>query len=260
MKNEEANFNQTVQVTIKAGQTKGSYKLSNLKRGTYKVEEAKKTGYAIKESAIGSGTNCENHLASDIATFIMGNNTDSKDVIVEKDYSNGILGIIAYTNEPVNDSWGIKKVSSTNGTLAVENAEFTLISTDKKVTYYGKTNADGLVLWYTDAKHTSSLAEIPRGAYTLAETKAPNGYALSNETWTVEVSTDGALKKITSSNNEVATETVDKTVYYKFENTAIYELPNSGGMGTYLFTISGVAILMTALLLFIQNKRRKEGQ
>lgn len=260
VKNEEANFNQTVQVTIKAGQTKGSYKLSNLKRGTYKVEEAKKTGYAIKESAIGSDTNCENHLASDIATFIMGNNTDSKDVIVEKDYSNGILGIIAYTNEPVNDSWGIKKVSSTNGTLAVENAEFTLISTDKKVTYYGKTNADGLVLWYTDAKHTSSLAEIPRGAYTLAETKAPNGYALSNETWTVEVSTDGALKKITSSNNEVATETVDKTVYYKFENTAIYELPNSGGMGTYLFTISGVAILMTALLLFIQNKRRKEGQ
>lgn len=262
VKNEEANFNQTVQVTIKAGQTKGSYKLSNLKRGTYKVEEAKKTGYAIKESAIGSGTNCENHLASDIATFIMGNNTDSKDVIVEKDYSNGILGIIAYTNEPVNDSWGIKKVSSTNGTLAVEDAEFTLTSTKNEV-IYGKTNAEGIVLWYTDSGRTQPLTDgkLPKGTYTLVETKAPNGYALSNETWTVNVASNGSLESILSNNNkEVATETVDKMVYYKFENTAIYELPNSGGMGTYLFTISGVAILMTALLLFIQNKKTKGGQ
>ena len=42
------------------------------------------------------------------------------------------------------------------------------------------------------------------------------------------------------------------------KNAKLYSLPNSGGPGTYGFTISGVAILATALLLFINNKRREE--
>jgi len=42
------------------------------------------------------------------------------------------------------------------------------------------------------------------------------------------------------------------------ENAKVYSLPESGGPGTYGFTISGVAILATALLLFINNKRREE--
>ena len=41
-------------------------------------------------------------------------------------------------------------------------------------------------------------------------------------------------------------------------NTKLYSLPSSGGPGIYGFTISGVAILATALLLFINNKRREE--
>ena len=45
---------------------------------------------------------------------------------------------------------------------------------------------------------------------------------------------------------------------YLIENTKLYSLPNSGGPGTYGFTISGVAILATALLLFITNKRKEE--
>ena len=42
------------------------------------------------------------------------------------------------------------------------------------------------------------------------------------------------------------------------KNAKLYSLPQSGGPGTYGFTISGVAILATALLLFINNKRREE--
>ena len=45
---------------------------------------------------------------------------------------------------------------------------------------------------------------------------------------------------------------------YMIENAKVYSLPESGGPGTYGFTISGVAILATALLLFINNKRREE--
>ena len=42
------------------------------------------------------------------------------------------------------------------------------------------------------------------------------------------------------------------------KNNKIYNLPSAGGPGIYGFTISGVAILATALLLFIKNKRREE--
>ena len=42
------------------------------------------------------------------------------------------------------------------------------------------------------------------------------------------------------------------------KNTKLYSLPSAGGPGIYGFTISGVAILATALLLFINNKRREE--
>ena len=45
---------------------------------------------------------------------------------------------------------------------------------------------------------------------------------------------------------------------YQIENARIYSLPSSGGSGIYGFTISGVAFITAALLLFINNKRREE--
>ena len=45
---------------------------------------------------------------------------------------------------------------------------------------------------------------------------------------------------------------------YTITNTELYELPSSGGPGTYLFTIGGAAILFTALLLWIKPYVRKE--
>ena len=52
--------------------------------------------------------------------------------------------------------------------------------------------------------------------------------------------------------------TKNEMTIYQITNTKLYSLPESGGPGTYGFTISGVAILATALLLFINNKRREE--
>ena len=50
----------------------------------------------------------------------------------------------------------------------------------------------------------------------------------------------------------------DNETTLTIKNKVLYSLPESGGPGTYGFTISGVAILATALLLFINNKRREE--
>lgn len=45
------------------------------------------------------------------------------------------------------------------------------------------------------------------------------------------------------------------------KNSKIYSLPQTGGMGTCMFTISGAATITTALLLFIKkiNERREKG-
>ena len=65
--------------------------------------------------------------------------------------------------------------------------------------------------------------------------------------------------KVTDSKDESVGSIVEgKITIYKITNTKLYSLPSAGGPGIYGFTISGVAILATALLLFINNKRREE--
>ena len=44
---------------------------------------------------------------------------------------------------------------------------------------------------------------------------------------------------------------------YVLENQKIYQLPEAGGPGTYVFTTGGFAIMMTALLLFIKKKQKE---
>ena len=96
------------------------------------------------------------------------------------------------------------------------------------------------------------------GNYLLIETKAATGYSLPQNPWKITVATDGTVT-VTKNNGTVITPITsgDKNVY-QIENAKVYSLPQSGGPGTYGFTISGVAILATALLLFINNKRREE--
>lgn len=43
---------------------------------------------------------------------------------------------------------------------------------------------------------------------------------------------------------------------YGFKNTKISELPSTGGMGTYLFTIIGVVVMAVAAGAFFISRRR----
>ena len=70
------------------------------------------------------------------------------------------------------------------------------------------------------------------GTYTLSESKAPAGYALSTESWNIEV-IDGVMKLPQS---EIDTDKVVGKVYTAyFENTPLYELPSTGSMGIYWY-------------------------
>ncbi len=57
--------------------------------------------------------------------------------------------------------------------------------------------------------------------------------------------------------NKTTTETYAVPVV-QIDLTKIYRLPDSGASGIYMFTISGVAVMAAALLLFINNKRKED--
>lgn len=274
----------TVKVNVAAGQTTGTLagdelnKVSNLARGTYVVTENETSGYDVKGILEGVNTNCRIAARTDDSiTFVMGRDKDGQDVIgmdkvgniTPSTYNNpaGRLGVVEYTNEEVTNGWGIKKVSASSDDpyLYLEGAKFKLTSTaDTSVAYYGKSNKDGLLIWYNaeTCADTEQVATLPKGTYTMEEKTAPAGYVRSAETWEVKIMRNGTLKSITSVNG-TSIKTVSGTVngknvvYYLYQNEAVYELPSNGGTGIFLYMIGGMLLMGAAAWILYKNKRRE---
>ncbi len=278
----------TVKVTVAAGQTTGTLagdelnKVSNLARGTYVVTENEASGYdvkAVKGILEGMSTNCQiADTTDDSITFVMGRDNVGNDVIgmdkvgniTPSTYNNpaGILGVVEYTNEEVTNGWGIKKVSASSDDpyLYLEGAKFKLTSTaDTSVAYYGKSNKDGLLIWYNteECADTAQVTTLPKGTYTMEEKTAPAGYVRSAETWKVEIMRNGTLKSITSSVNGTSIKTVTEeangknVIYYLYQNEAVYALPSAGGTGIYLYMIGGMLLMFAAVWIYIKTNARR---
>ncbi len=261
-----------VSITIKSEATKGTLssedldKLKALPRGTYEVTEVDANGYTIQGVKATEKTNCYSNVADDKVSFTLGSDSSQKDVITEKTYTTaGILGVAAFTNEKVTSDWGIKKVSASNNNLMVSGAVFKLVpsaSGSSLPTYYGKSQADGTVKWYSDDKCKTEIeGTIKRGNYTLSELTAPTGYICSAETWSIEIASKGALKSIQSGGQEIAENKIKKEtvngkemVYYLYENEAVYALPSAGGTGIYLYMIGGMLLMFAAVWILYKNK------
>ena len=263
--NKDGSDYKTVTITIPAGETSASYKgeeLKKLPRGEYEVIESVSNGYSVKAFVIDDITNCESstNSESESVAFKLGNNKDGEDVIAQKDYENGVLGQVTYTNEEVYNNWDIQKVSASDNNLVLPDAEFELASDAK--TYYGKSDSNGVIKWYTDENYTTALeGKMAAGIYTLTETKAPVGYAVSTEKWTLEITKNGDLKSIKSGDKVIEGNMVqdDTTVYFKFENTPVYDLPSAGGAGIFWYTVDGTLLMCLAGLLTLYKNKRKRG-
>lgn len=105
---------------------------------------------------------------------------------------------------------------------------------------------------------TFELEKLLPGNYLLVETKAATGYSVPKDPWRIKVDSEGTVTVTKTNGIPIKLTEYDNKKVYQLENAKVYSLPQSGGPGTYGFTISGVAILATALLLFINNKRREE--
>lgn len=273
----------TVTITVVSSNNTltGNVSIKELPRGSYEVSEHDQTDYVVESVVIDSQTNCWSNnltITDEKATFGMGYNKTAADanVIVKDntahtykhDNSNGAgqLGVVTYTNETVISDWGIQKVSSSDSNLVLSGAQFELKNSD--TTYIGVSSNTGYVNWYTS--YTDETTNVPLtgkmnpGTYTLTETKAPAGYARSNEIWTVEIKRNGSLKMITSSSGKTLSTLTQtsadgkKTItLYQFKNTPVYDLPSAGGNGIYLYMIGGVLLMFAAAWILYINKCRE---
>lgn len=247
-----------VNVIVPDGETSGTVTLPDLPRGEYTVTEDNADGYFIQAFDIVTGdgqTDCEN-VKSDAdksLKFTLGNDVKKANVITT-DYtytSGGVKGVASYTNEAV-ISLDLKKTDTDNHSLT--GAKFKLEMKDGDI---WKSLENDI-----EVKNDTSeieLNNLKAGIYKLTETTAPKGYSLLGSSICFKVATGSVT--LVDENGDPAQKSNMWSLENKvltIKNAKLYSLPESGGPGIYGFTISGVAILATALLLFINNKRREE--
>lgn len=101
-----------------------------------------------------------------------------------------------------------------------------------------------------------NISGLSVGTYYLTETKVPGGYNKpSNPVTIIEIKDENHNGQPTINDNP--NEFGDGVVELNVVNTKGFKLPTTGGMGTFLFTMGGVAIMGAAILLFFVLRRRK---
>ena len=247
-----------VNVIVPAGETSGTVTLPDLPRGEYTVTEDNADGYFIQAFDIVTGdgqTDCEN-VKSDAdksLKFTLGNDVKKANVITT-DYtytSGGVKGVASYTNEAV-ISLDLKKTDTDNHSLT--GAKFKLEMKDGDIWKSLENDME-----VKNGTSEIELNNLKSGIYKLTETTAPKGYSLLGSSICFKVATGSVT--LVDENGDPAQKSNMWSLENKvltIKNAKLYSLPESGGPGTYGFTISGVAILATAILLFINNKRREE--
>lgn len=125
----------------------------------------------------------------------------------------------------------------------LSDAGFTLY-TDNACTSVA-TNGDEVV---TGSKGTATFTGLKAGRYYLKETTAPDGYNINSTVYTIVISDTGA---VTSNGTTVTQVEVGDTPLLT---------PNTGGMGTMMFTIGGAALIACAGVLFLIVRKKKSAK
>ena len=178
---------------------------------------------------------------------------------------------IPVKNEIALKKVSFKKVDIANTESALEGAVFDLydvVDGKRKETprYQALTsNASGILVYKPDGTADEiSVFELPVGVYHLVETDAPDGYNLKTEPVVVTVSAEKAPRGV--SYNEGTTLSVTTGVDYNettqiytltITNSSGYELPQTGGRGTALFTAIGAILSGTAGAILTLKRRRE---
>lgn len=174
----------------------------------------------------------------------------------------------------------VTKVDSKNAETKLKDAEFKLKNsdgkwatiTDGKVTGWTATENDGAVL-KSDTDGNFKVTGLDDGTYTLVETKAPAGYNLpadgfsvtlkantaNGQTWdgTANTALIDLAVKVDQTNGTGSVDTGLGAI--TIENTQGSSLPSTGGMGTVLLYVAGIAVFVLAGATLVMALRRRNA-
>lgn len=174
----------------------------------------------------------------------------------------------------------VTKVDSKDDSTKLKDAEFKLKNsdgkwatiTDGKVTGWTTTENDGAIL-KSDAEGNFKVTGLDDGTYTLVETKAPAGYNLpadgfsvtleattaNNQTWdgTANTALTNLAVKVDQTDGTGNVDTGLGAITIK--NTQGSSLPSTGGMGTVLLYVAGVAVFALAGVTLVMALRRRNA-
>lgn len=174
----------------------------------------------------------------------------------------------------------VTKVDSKDGNTKLKDAEFKLKNsdgkwatiTDGKVTGWADTELQGSVL-KSDESGKFKVEGLDDGGYTLKETKAPAGYNLpadgfsvtltattaNGQTWDgiAVTALTGLAVKVDQTNGTGNVDTGLGAITIK--NTQGSSLPSTGGMGTVLLYVAGIAVFVLAGATLVMALRRRNA-
>ena len=159
-------------------------------------------------------------------------------------------GSFAITNTPTQITF-IKK-DATVDSKSIEATFEIKKDGEKLASFSGITDANGQ---FKVSSAGTTLTHLPDGSYELTEITAPGGYNLLTQKINFTIS--GGKLIGTDVDNVVKFDKDKKSV--TIYNTAGIELPETGGMGTLMTTMSGMALMLIALGYLILVKRREKG-
>ena len=151
------------------------------------------------------------------------------------------------SDKPEVHTGGLKlhKVDASNG-KALAGATFTLNTLDENGNYTVIATAT------TDANGVILFSGIAYGTYYLIETEAPEGYNLLTEPVEVTISSNSHL------DDDVATAEVIEGTSVTVKNSAEFRLPETGGIGTAIFTFGGSGLIGAAAMVLLGGKKKKD--
>lgn len=177
----------------------------------------------------------------------------------------------------------VTKVDSKNTETKLKDAEFKLyrgtdtkeyvkVDANNKVTGWTTTENDGSVL-KSDAEGNFKVTGLDDGTYTLVETKAPAGYNLPADGFSVTLTAttannqawDGtATKALTNlavkvDQTDGAGDVTTGLGAITIKNTQGSSLPSTGGMGTVLLYVAGIAVFVLAGATLVMALRRRNA-
>lgn len=179
---------------------------------------------------------------------------------------------------------------TTTNYYPLAGATFKLTNDDTDAIYYATTDNKGLFGPATvDGTDYAGFVGLDAGEYTLIETVAPTGYTVDGQEHAVKIEAEyyeadeldddgaivahkGQLKSYTitiDSKEQTYTAAYeggsvtsyteeDEEGFAVIKNTKLSELPSTGGIGSYVFTIVGVVVMAGAAGIFFMNRRKDE--